>query len=129
MARQSLQHDVFEVLLQNCVFDGVKDKADVFCVHCGGEVVEQRLPPVSPLAAERLHQERLEEAEDPLELQTKIRPHQLLTRVTRTDITLPWDCSEYPNTLIFTISSRKFEYTYLQHSSLLINNLCKSSKV
>lgn len=69
MVRQSLQHDVFEVLLQDGVFDGVKDKADVFRVHCCGEVVEQWLPPVSPLAAERLHQERLEGAEDELEME------------------------------------------------------------
>lgn len=59
-ARRSLQHDVFEVLLQDGVFDGVEDEADVFCVHRRGEVVEQRLPPVPPLTAERLHQERLE---------------------------------------------------------------------
>lgn len=56
----SLQHDVFEVFLQDGVLDGVKDEADVFSVHGGGEVVEQRLPPVPPLAPERLHQEHLE---------------------------------------------------------------------
>lgn len=57
--RGSLQHDVFEVLLQDGVLDGVKDEAYVFSVHRRGEVVEERLPPVSPLTAERLHQERL----------------------------------------------------------------------
>lgn len=58
---RSLQHDVFEVLLEDGVLDGMKDKADVFRVYRGGEVVEERLAPVSPLPAERLHQERLEE--------------------------------------------------------------------
>lgn len=56
---RSLQHDVFEVLLQYGVLDGVEDKADVLRVDGGGEVVEQRLAPVPPLTAERLHQERL----------------------------------------------------------------------
>lgn len=60
----SLQHDVFEVFLQDGVLDGVKDEADVFCVHGGGEVVEQGLPPVSPLPPERLHQEHLEEEQE-----------------------------------------------------------------
>lgn len=41
----------------------MEDKADVFCVHCRGEVVEKRLPSVSPLTAERLHQKCLEGAE------------------------------------------------------------------
>lgn len=59
-AGRSLQHDVFEVFLQDGVLDGVKDKTNIFCVYRGGEVVEERLPPVPPLAAERLHQERLE---------------------------------------------------------------------
>lgn len=58
---RSLQHDIFEVLLQDGVLDGVEDKADIFRVYRGGEVVEERLAPVSPLAAERLHQERLKE--------------------------------------------------------------------
>lgn len=58
---RSLQHDVFEVLLEDGVLDGMEDKADVFRVDGGGEVVEERLAPVSPLTAERLHQERLEE--------------------------------------------------------------------
>lgn len=58
---RSLQHDVFEVLLEDGVLDGMKDKADIFRVYSGGEVVEERLAPVSPLTAERLHQERLEE--------------------------------------------------------------------
>lgn len=57
----SLQHDVFQVLLQDGVLDGMKDKADIFRVYSGGEVVEERLAPVSPLAAEGLHQEGLEE--------------------------------------------------------------------
>lgn len=59
---RSLQHDVFEVLLQDGVLDGVEDEADVLRVYSGGEVVEERLAPVPPLAAERLHQEGLEEA-------------------------------------------------------------------
>lgn len=63
MLPRSLQHDIFEVLLQDGVLDGMKDKADVFRVDGGGEVVEERLAPVPPLAAERLHQERLEETE------------------------------------------------------------------
>ena len=62
-ARRSLKHDVFEVFLQDGVLDGVKDKTDIFCVYSGGEVVEERLAPVSPLTAEQLHQERLERAE------------------------------------------------------------------
>lgn len=41
----------------------MKDKADILCVYCSGEVVEEWLATVSPLTAERLHQERLEEAE------------------------------------------------------------------
>lgn len=57
---RSLQHDIFEVLLQDGVLDGVEDKADILRVYGGGEVVEERLAPVSPLTAERLHQERLE---------------------------------------------------------------------
>lgn len=60
---QSLQHYVLQVLLQYGVFDGVEDEADVLRVDGGGEVVEQRLAPVPPLAAERLHQERLPEGE------------------------------------------------------------------
>lgn len=62
-ARGSLQHDVFEVLLQYGVLDGVEDKADVFCVYGSGEVVEEWLAPVPPFTAERLHQERLREAQ------------------------------------------------------------------
>ena len=62
-AWRSLQHDVFEVFLQDGVLDGVKDKTNIFCVYRGGEVVEERLPSVPPLTAERLHQERLEGAE------------------------------------------------------------------
>lgn len=58
-APRSLQHDVFQVLLQDGVLDGMKDKADIFCVYSSGEVVEEWLAPVSPLTAERLHQERL----------------------------------------------------------------------
>lgn len=60
---RSLQHDVFEVLLEDGILDGVEDKADVFRVYRRGEVVEERLAPVPPLTAERLHQERLEEIE------------------------------------------------------------------
>lgn len=65
-AGRSLQHDVFEVFLQDGVLDGVEDEADVFGVHSGGEVVEERFPPVSPFTTERLHQERLETEGDKL---------------------------------------------------------------
>lgn len=61
---KSLQHDVFEVLLQDGVLDGVEDEADIFRVYRSGEVVKQRLRSVSPLATERLHKESLEAAED-----------------------------------------------------------------
>lgn len=57
----SLQHDIFEVLLEDGVLDRMKDKADIFRVYSRGEVMEERLAPVPPLTAERLHQERLEE--------------------------------------------------------------------
>lgn len=60
---RSLQHDVFEVLLQDGVLDSVKDKTDIFRVYGGGEVVEEWLAPVSPLTAEGLHEESLEERE------------------------------------------------------------------
>lgn len=56
---RSLQHDVFEVLLQDGVLDSVKDKTDIFRVYGGGEVVEEWLAPVSPLTAEGLHEESL----------------------------------------------------------------------
>lgn len=56
---RSLQHDVLKVLLQNGVFDCVEDEADIFCVHCSSEVVEEWLPSVPPLPAKGLHQERL----------------------------------------------------------------------
>lgn len=59
-AWRSLQHDIFEVFLQDGVLDGVEDEADIFCVYRCGEVVEQRLPSVSPFTTERLHQECLE---------------------------------------------------------------------
>lgn len=52
----SLQHDVLEVLLQDGVFDGVEHKADVLGVDGRGEVVEERLAAVAPLAVEALHQ-------------------------------------------------------------------------
>lgn len=58
---RSLQHDIFEVFLQDGVLDGMKDKADIFRVYGSGEVVEERLAPVSPLTAERLHEECLGE--------------------------------------------------------------------
>lgn len=58
---RSLQHDIFEVLLEDGVLDRMKDKADIFRVYSRGEVMEERLAPVPPLTAERLHQERLEE--------------------------------------------------------------------
>lgn len=61
--QRSLQHDIFEVFLQDGVLHGVEDKADIFCVYRSGEVVEKWLPPVSPLTTKQLHQERLEEAE------------------------------------------------------------------
>lgn len=44
----------------------MEDEADVFGVHSGGEVVEERFPPVSPFTTERLHQERLETEGDKL---------------------------------------------------------------
>lgn len=52
----SLQHDVFEVLLQDGVLHGVEDEADVLGVDGGGEVVEERLAAVAPLPVEALHQ-------------------------------------------------------------------------
>lgn len=58
---RSLQHDIFEVFLQDGVLDGMKDKADIFRVYGSGEVVEERLAPVSALTAERLHEECLGE--------------------------------------------------------------------
>lgn len=78
-ARRSLQHDIFQVLLQDGVLDSVEDKANIFRVHCRGEVVEQRLPSVSPLPTERLHQERLHKkvfsspAEGKTQLQTPLK--------------------------------------------------------
>lgn len=60
---RSLQHDIFEVFLQDGVLDSVKDKTDIFCVYSSGEVVEEWLAPVSPLTAERLHQKCLEGTE------------------------------------------------------------------
>lgn len=48
----SLQHNVFEVLLQDGVLDGMENEADVFSVHRRGEVVEERFASVPPLTAE-----------------------------------------------------------------------------
>lgn len=53
---KSLQHDVLQVLLQDGVFNGVEDEADVLRVDGRGEVVEERLAAVAALALEALHQ-------------------------------------------------------------------------
>lgn len=51
----SLQHYVLKVLLKNCIFDGMKDKANVLSVNGSGEVVEKWLAAVATFAVEALH--------------------------------------------------------------------------
>lgn len=56
----SLQHELFEVVMQDGVLDVAEDKSNVLCVNGGGEVVVQRLLLlVSTLVSETLHQELL----------------------------------------------------------------------
>jgi hypothetical protein len=56
----SLQHDVFQVLLQDRVLHSMKHEADVLGVYGGGEVVEQGLAAVPALPVEALHQVALD---------------------------------------------------------------------
>lgn len=52
----SLQHNILQILLKDCVLHCMKHKADVFSVYGSGEVMEKRLTAVSPLSVKALHQ-------------------------------------------------------------------------
>ena len=56
----SLQHNIFQVLLQDGVLHSVKHEADVLGVYGGGEVVEEWLTAIPPLPVETLDQVALD---------------------------------------------------------------------
>ena len=50
MTSSSVEHEILEVVVENGVFDVIKDPADVGGVDSSGEVMEERLA-VVPLAS------------------------------------------------------------------------------